>query len=870
MKLIITSLLILISLNSFSQEITLPNEVRFNQGDNMEWAKPGFDDSHWGTAALGKSFQVLNVYAWYRIKVIVPAELKKMSEKRNGLLLNLGKIDDVDQTFFNGKLVGETGSFPPAFITKWQVARSYSIPLDAVKWGKENVIAVRLFSNIGGAGMYEGPYNLSPIQWSNFMTVTNSYIETENKGFSRKLMFKNNSDIPLDAIVKYWVKNKKNQILFSETKPIHVNGGENSTAEFISSNYVPSNQNIFNVGYEIIEGETLASLKNEEMYLSDRNIEIPVSKEAKPVIQDKIKNNFSSVPFQNQQYNGYLGIRFTQNLEQRLLNVDEFGLMGSYLTRPGIHPWAGEHVGKYLETACNVWKLTHNVQLKKQMDRMMYELINTQKEDGYLGTYTPDQYWTSWDVWSHKYNLHGLLTYYATTGYKPALETSKKIGDLLCRTFGNNPGQKDIILAGEHVGMAATSVLDAMVQLYRYSGDKKYLDFCYYILDAWEHKNGPHVISAILKTGRVIDVGNRKAYEMMSNYVGLIKLYQVTGDAKFLQAVEMAWQDIVKNRLYITGTASDHEHFQDDGVLPAEANANMGEGCVTTTWVQLNQNLFAITGDIKYLNQLEKSVYNQLLGAENPQTGCISYYTPLMNKKPYTCYITCCQSSVPRGIALVPNFTFGNIKNIPTVLFYEPARYKESITTSTQKNIDASFIIEGNFPESGNVNIIVETNQSANFPLALRVPAWCTNFVAKVGNKEYKGNSNEFVTIKRLWKSGEKISVKFDMPVQQIPGGKSYPNQVAFQRGPQVLAVDKSLNSEQVFDLIANSKENISVENPGVTNELDILPKNWIGKEAYSVDILNKSEKVYLVPFAEASQTGGDMRVWLPLSIIKK
>lgn len=869
MKLIKTALFLLVNLNCFSQEITLPREVRFSQGDNAEWAQPGFDDSHWGTAALGKNFQVLDVYAWYRIKIIVPAGLKKMAEKRNALLLNLGKIDDVDQTFFNGKLVGETGSFPPGFVTKWQEARSYTIPLDAVKWGKENVIAVRIFSNIGGAGMYEGPYNLSPIQWSNFMTVTNSYIETGNKGFQRKLMFKNNGDLPLDAIVKYWIKNKKNEIVFAETKPIHVNAGENSTAELITSNYIPAKENILNVGYEIIENETLASLKKEELYLSDRNVAIPVLKEVKPVIPDKIKNNFSPIPFQNQQYHGYLGTRFTQNVEQRLLNVDEFGLMGSYLNRPGIHPWAGEHVGKYLETAANAWKLTKNPALKKQMDRMVYELINTQKEDGYLGTYTPDQYWTSWDVWSHKYNLHGLLTYYATTGYKPALETSKKMGDLLCRTFGNKAGQKDIILAGEHVGMAATSVLDAMVDLYKYSGNKKYLDFCYYILDAWEHKNGPHIISAILKTGKVTDVGNRKAYEMMSNYVGLVKLYQVTGDARFLKAVEMAWQDIVKNRLYITGTASDHEHFPEDGVLPAEANSNMGEGCVTTTWVQLNQNLFAITGDIKYLNQLEKSVYNQLLGAENPQNGCVSYYTPLMNKKPYTCYITCCQSSVPRGIALIPNFTFGNIKNVPTVLFYETARYKETITTSSQKSVEATFKIEGSFPESGNVNIVVETAQPANFPLALRVPPWCTNFVAKVGNVSYKGNPNEFVTIKRVWKTGDKISVSFDMPVQQIPGGKSYPNQIAFQRGPQVLAVDKSLNTEKAFDLIANSAESIPVGKLAVTDESKILPKNWIGKQAYSVDMLNKNGKLYLVPFAEASQTDGDMRVWLPLTIKK-
>ena len=865
-KMLIALLFVLVSASiSQAQEITLPNEVRFNIGDNSDWAKSEFDDSHWGTQILGKSWLILDVYAWYRIKIVIPESLKKAATKRNGLLLNLGKIDDVDQTFFNGKLVGETGSFPPNVVTKWQENRSYTIPLDVVKWEKENVISVRMYSNVGGAGMYEGPYNLSPIQWSNFISVEKVFVETGNKGFQRKLIFKNNGDLPLDASINYWVKNQKNELLFSETKSIHLNGNKNSTAEFISSNYVPKKDKMFNVGYEIIENETLASLKNEQLYLSDKNVEIPVLGEVQPVVKDKIIPNFTSIPFENQKYTGYLGTRFTQNLEKRLLNVDEEGLIGSYLKRPGIHPWAGEHVGKYLETACNVWKLTKNETLKKQMDRMMFELINTQKEDGYLGTYTPDQYWTSWDVWSHKYNLHGLLTYYATTGYQPALETSKKMGDLLCKTFGKNPGQRDMLTAGEHVGMAATSVLDAMVDLYKYSGDKKYLDFCYYILDAWEQDNGPHIISAILKSGKVTDVGNRKAYEMLSNYVGLIKLYQVTGDPKFLKAVEAVWQDVEKNRLYSTGTASDHEHFQEDGVLPAEANANMGEGCVTTTWVQLNQNLFALTGDVKYLNQLEKSVYNQLLGAENPETGCVSYYTPLMNKKPYTCYITCCQSSVPRGIALVPNFTFGNIKNVPTVLFYEPAVYK----ISNQK-INATFKIEGNFPESGNLTISVETSKATEFPLALRVPAWCVNFVAKVGNKEYKGNPNEFVTITKTWKSGEKISVKFDMPIQEISGGKSYPNKIAFQRGPQVLALDKSLNSEKAFDLLVNLKEKVAVKNPNIANESKILPKNWIGNQAYSVDILNKNEKIYLVPFAEASQTEGEMSVWLPVTVNKK
>jgi len=853
---------------ALAQTVNLPKESKFKFGDNPEWANPSFNDNDWSTQLLAKSFKKDSSYAWYRIKIVIPSSLKTGTGK--GLKLYLGKIDDIDQTYFNGKMVGESGSFPPKYVSQWEKQRMYIIPEKDVQWDKENIIAVRIYNLVGGMGMWEGPYTIEPFGWVDEVFVKQDFIETPNDGFRTKIIFTNKGDNSFSGTIKFWIANKdKSKILFSETKSVQLQAktGAETVVEF--SDFHSEKENVFNVGYQINDKNSSLFLKNEQLYIVTNNLEIPFIGEVKPLVKNAIPDTFTSVPLQNQQYFGYLNTRFTQNLEERLLNVDEFGLMGSYLHRPGIHPWAGEHVGKYLETACNVWKLTHNVALKKQMDRMMYELINTQIEDGYLGTYTPDQYWTSWDVWSHKYNLHGLLAYYSTTGYKPALETCIKMGDLLCKTFGNKPGQRDIILAGEHMGMAATSVLDAMVDLYRYTADKKYLDFCYYILDAWEQDNGPKIISTILATGKINKVGNGKAYEMLSNYVGLVKLYQVTGNKKFLQATEMAWQDVVDNQLYITGTSSSHEHFQEDQYLPASNKDNMGEGCVTTTWIQLNQNLFDITGDIKYLNQLEKSVYNHLLAAENPETGCVSYYTPLMNKKPYTCYITCCQSSVPRGIALVPNFTFGNINKIPTVLFYEPAVYKEDITTSDKKDIAVTFKLEGNFPESGNVSISVVTSKTASFPLALRVPLWCTNFVAKVGDKVYKGTPDKFVTINKSWKPGDKISVTFDMPVQSIPGGKSYPDQVAFQRGPQVLAFDSELNPEKINNLILNSKENIGIAKPNPVIEPVNFPKNWIGKQAYSIDVLNKKEKIIVVPFAEASQTGGEMRVWLPLDIKK-
>lgn len=861
----ITTFIVVASASLQAQTVNLPLENKFKFGDNIEWANPSFNDSHWTNQKLGKSFTRDSSYAWYRIKIVIPSAMKTGTEK--GIKLHLGKIDDADQTFFNGKLIGKMGSFPPEYTTQWDKERVYIIPENEVQWDKENVIAVRIYNLVGGMGMWEGPYNFEPLGWVDEVSVIQIFIETPAGGFKTKIVFTNKIDNAFSGTIKYWIANKaNNKILFSETKPVQLQAKSGAEAEVTLSNFQSANENVFHVGYQINDNNSPLFLKKEQLFIATSDLEIPFTGEVKPLVKNKIPNNFNAIPFQDQQFTGYLNTRFTQNLEQRLLKVDEFGLMGSYMDRPGIHPWAGEHVGKYLEAACNVWKLTHNPALKKQMDRMMYELINTQLEDGYLGTYTPDQYWTSWDVWSHKYNLHGLLAYYSTTGYKPALEACKKIGNLLCKTFGKNAGQRDIILAGEHVGMAATSVLDAMVELFKYTADKKYLDFCYYILDAWEQDNGPHIISAILKTGRVTDVGNGKAYEMLSNYVGLIKLYQVTGDEKFLKAVVAAWQDVVDHRLYITGTASSHEHFQGDDDLPASNTDNMGEGCVTVTWIQLNQNLFAITGDVKYLDQLEKSVYNHLLAAENPETGCVSYYTPLMNKKPYTCFITCCQSSVPRGIALIPNFTFGNINNTPTVLFYEPAVYKEKIIASNGNNIDVAFKLEGNFPESGNLVLSVTSSKPATFPIALRVPEWCTNYTAKAGSKVYNGMPGQFVTITKSWRPGEKIIISFEMPVQQIAGGKTYPNQFAFQRGPQILALDESLNTGDINELISNSKEQIEIGNLNPASELKLLPTNWIGKQAYSIDLLNKKEKIVLVPFADASQTEGNMKVWLPMN----
>lgn len=852
-----------------AQFVTFPKEAKFIFGDNPAWSEAGYNDNGWTFQQLAKSFTRDSSYAWYRIRVVIPSTLK--TKDGRGLKLMLGKIDDADQTWLNGRKIGETGSFPPDYETQWEKPRLYIIPENEVRWDQENVIAVRIYNLIGGMGMWEGPYRIEPLGWTDDVSIDREIAEISGKGVQLKLRFKNLTEHGFRGAVYYWVADKTGKkILFSEQKTVYLPAGKNEMAVVDFTPFRKQGEDVFTVGYRINDDSSALFSTYDQMFIAGNELDIPVNKQVTPVVKDKIQPVFTAIPFQQQQLNGYLQTRLLQNLEQRLLQVDEEGLMGSYFRRPGIHPWAGEHVGKYLEAASNTWKLTRDPRLKKQMDRIMYGLIHTQKDDGYLGTYTPDQYWTSWDVWSHKYNLYGLLAYYSISGYQPALESCKKMGDLLCRTFGEQPGQLDIINAGTHVGMAATSVLDPMVELYRYTGDKKYLDFCYYILRAWEQKNGPKLISTLLTTGNVAKVGNGKTYEMISNFVGLVNLYRVTGDAALLSPVLIAWKDIAENRLYITGTASAHEYFQDPGHLPAGIDASMGEGCVTTTWMQLNQQLFQLTGENKYLEQIERTFYNHLIGAENPQTGCVSYYTPLMGKKPYTCFITCCMSSIPRGIALLPYFTYGRAGNSPALMLYEPAVYTDTVRTSDARKVGLTLQLENNFPAVAGSTLTMQLTEKARFPFVLRVPDWCQAFTARVGGTTYKGIAGKNLVIERNWNLQEQISIRFKMPVKIWSGGKSYPGQIAFQRGPQVLAVDSSFVAAS--SAITDTVKRMPLQAGGYLEDVKtaLLPATWIGKQLYPVYYRDTAgdttgTNLIVVPFADAGQSGGVVRVWLPL-----
>jgi DUF1680 family protein len=567
----------------------------------------------------------------------------------------------------------------------------------------------------------------------------------------------------------------------------------------------------------------------------------------RPVVEAKVADRFAPAPYDRQRVDGLLGARMRANLDARLLRVDEPRLLAGFRHRPGEQEWIGEHAGKFLDAAANTWAYTRDERLKTLMDRLARELVATQQADGYLGTYVDGQRWTSWDVWVHKYDLIGMLAYHRVTGSELALDSAKRVADLLCRTFGEAEGQRDIVRAGEHVGMAATSVLEPMCTLYRYTGERRYLDFCYYLTRAYDQSHGPKVIRTLAETGRVDKTANGKAYEMLSNLVGLLELYRITGDATFLAPALAAWKDITAHRLYITGTASSREHFQDDFVLPADKKASMGEGCVTVTWVQLNWHLLRLTGEPQYAEEIERSVYNHLLGAQDPANGNICYYTPLNGTKSYTPGINCCVSSEPRGISMIPQLAWGTRDRGVAVLLYTQGQ--ASISAG---GLDVELRSQTRFPADGAVKLTVAPPRTARFPLYLRVPAWTSRYTASVGGAKLRGKPGEFLTIDRVWKPGDTVTIDMDMTVRLLPGGKSYPNSVAVRRGPQVLALDAAANPNQDLRFVALD---------GPTRLGHVTDADAFTAEAVvaNLDGSRTRKHVVLVPFADAR----NYRVWL-------
>jgi len=199
------------------------------------------------------------------------------------------------------------------------------------------------------------------------------------------------------------------------------------------------------------------------------------------------------------------------------------------------------------------------------------------------------------------------------------------------------------------------------------------------------------------------------------------------------------------------------------------------------------------------------------------------------------------------------------IRGTPVILNYETNHFTIRSDKAEEKCF-TKFFLDSSFPREGKAVLTVEeTSGPAGKTVQLRVPRWSADFRANTPEKEYLATAaDSLLTISRAWKKGDQIKISFSIKVETIPGGVSYPGYTAFKRGPQVLALDENLikATPGPYTLLKS-----------VTNlppaQLD-PNKKWFGSQAYRLPVLSSTAPArILVPYADASQTGGFSRVWL-------
>ena len=555
------------------------------------------------------------------------------------------------------------------------------------------------------------------------------------------------------------------------------------------------------------------------------------------------------------QLQGWLGERVSINASRRLLHVDTAPLLAGFQHKPGSHPWIGEHVGKWMHAATLTWSNNGDPVLRAKLDEVAAALIAAQESDGYLGTYVPEKRLglfedADWDVWSHKYCLIGLLTYHRYTGNKAALQASRKAADLLIATF---PSQRSILAAGTHEGMAATSVLEPIVLLYRITGDPRYLRFARYIVQSWDEPHGPGIARSLLAGVPVNKVSNGKAYEMLSNLVGLCELARATGERATIQAVLNAWADVVKNRLYATGSTSQFEHFQADHDMSDGVYMHIAETCVTTTWIQFNMALLRLTGEARFGDELERSFYNHLTAAQHPAGDDWCYYTALDGKKQYDKGITCCHSSGPRALALAPQITYlrGHASGHDALLV---STFETSTATLTLGGQRVRVEQRSGFPYHGESVLTLRMDRSARFALKVRAPAWAQPLTLE--GAALQAGWAELPA--RHWKDGDQLRVNFQLGSRVVTGEYTLAGRASLAWGPFVLAYEQQANPDlpapRKLGLITGAIARAAQEKGRLRFVADVDA---------SLAQTSATQSANFLPFADAGASQGSYRVWL-------
>ncbi|ACU60217.1 aceric acid hydrolase [Chitinophaga pinensis] len=575
---------------------------------------------------------------------------------------------------------------------------------------------------------------------------------------------------------------------------------------------------------------------------------------------------------------------------------------------------------KTLEAVAGLYAVTKDPALDRMMDEAIAVIAKAQRKDGYVYTksiieqqQTGKQHLFDDKLSFEAYNFGHLMTaacvHYRATGKTNLLEVAKKATDFLIGFYNTaSPEQaRNAICPSHYMGI---------IELYRTTRDKKYLALARKLIDIRGLTPGTDDNSDRVPFR---DMKRIAGHAVRANYLlaGVADVYAETGDTSLLHTLNLLWDDVINKKMYVTGgcgalydgVSVDGISYNPDTVQKVHQSYGRNyqlpnlfahnETCANIGNLLWNRRMLELTGDAKYGDIVELTLYNSILSGVSMDGADFFYTNPLAasrdfpyqlrwmgGRQPYIALSNCCPPNTVRTIAEVSNYFYSLDDKGIYIDLYGGNQLKTTLKDGSTLSLEQ----ETDYPWDGTINITIKDAPAHPFDIALRIPGWCQRAGITINGKPVGQTATPSITpasyhkLNRQWKSGDKITLTLDMPATLItanPLVEETRNQVAVKRGPVVYCLespdlkDQSLTNILIPSNIHFEPRSMKIANGRIT-ALDgvarLLITNNQNKALYQpLNDESRPQAITLIPYYAWSNRGqSDMSIWLPVAMMLK
>ena len=573
------------------------------------------------------------------------------------------------------------------------------------------------------------------------------------------------------------------------------------------------------------------------------------------------------------------------------------------------YPFDDSDVYKIIEGAAYALRHQYDAALDAQLDSLIAKIAAAQEPDGYLYSWrsiyekNPDgrsddkskgtglrmagtERWQLTDQHSHElYNLGHLyeaaVAHHLATGKRNLLDVALKSADLVCNTFG--PGKLEKVPGHEEIEIG-------LVKLYQLTGTQRYLDMAGFFLE--KRGYGDEYMQNHLPVREQREVKGH-AVRACYLYSAMADVASLTKDTGYVEALNALWEDVIRGKVYFTGGIGSSQ--SNEGFTAAYDLPNFSayaETCASIGFVLWNQRMFQLTGNAKYIDVLERTLYNALNSGLGFSGDRFFYDNPLASLRNhersawFAC--ACCPSNIARFFPSLPGYIYAKWGNTVFVNLFAESKTTVKNVNSRLQVVPVTIRQQTNYPWDGEVNIIVEPEKPNTFELRVRIPGWARgdafpgdlySFSNKSTERVYfrlNGKDitpeirNGYAIINRKWKKNDRLSMRLPMDIffaKSHPAVKADLGRKALQRGPLVYCIEgKDQDDPAIHYTWVDFSKPVSTRfEPNFLNGVQTMSlAGTLLQEPYGNNPTRKPLWLKAIPYYAWANRGADnMAVWL-------